>query len=346
MKRSITTLVILLIIIFLSAGCSKTVASADGIEIKQEEVDTYIGFIKSQDTSGEVTLDEEQLNDLQVSIIDSLIVTRLLEKYAEENNITLTDEEIEEQINLIISSYTSEEDFENELKEGGIDRKFFERELKNQLLRNKIYNEVTADVIVTDKEIEQYYKDNKETLFLVPASVKAGHILAMFPWNEDGSEESEEGREEARKKIEMIERKLNNGEDFEDLARRYSDDESSSESGGELGYISKGQMVEEIDSALFSLDVGEVSSIVETDLGFHILKVYDFKEEYIQDFEEVKETIGEYLLYLYKNSKWEDFVYSLIDKADIEYFTDVEGTLNSTPAEEDGNEIPAGEESE
>ena len=92
MKKNATTLVILLIIIFLFTGCSKTLARADGIEVKQKEVDTYINFlIKSQDTTGEIASDEEKLNDLKVSIIDMLIVIKLLEKYAEENNIIVTN---------------------------------------------------------------------------------------------------------------------------------------------------------------------------------------------------------------------------------------------------------------
>ena len=346
MKKNTTTLVILLIIIFLFTGCSKTLARADGIEVKQKEVDTYIDFIKSQDTTGEVASDEGKLNDLKASIIDSLIVIKLLEKYAEENNIIVTEEEIEEQVKLVVDNYASEEDFENELKKSGIDRKFIKGELKNKLLRSKIYNNVTANVIVTDKEVERYYEDNKGTLFLVPFSIKAGHILAMFPWKKDNSEETKEGREEVKEKIEMVEEKLKNGEDFKELARQYSDDEASGKSGGDLGYISKGQMVKEFDRALFSLDVGEVSKIIETEFGFHIIKVYEHREEYIQDFDEVKENINSYLLNSYGISKWEDFILSLIDAVDIEYFTDVEGTLNSINAENTDNEIPVEKESE
>jgi parvulin-like peptidyl-prolyl isomerase len=327
----------LLAVVFLFVSCSKTVASADGIKITQKEVDDYVDFMKSMDTSGEMALDEESLNYLQANVIDLLIITRLLERYAEENNITVTDEEVKEQLNLIINSYPSEEDFEKILKENDIDREFLEKELRSQLLTEKIYNKVTEDVIITDKEVKQYYEENKETLFLVPESAKAAHILAMFPWKKDNSEETEEGREEARKKIEMIKEKLESGEDFEDLAREYSDDEYTKENGGELGYISKGQMVEQFDNALFSLDAGEVSDIVETEIGFHIIKVYEYKEEYIEDFEEVKDTVKEYLLSLYKSGKWQDFIYSLIDKADIEYFTEIEGALNSTPAEDSGN---------
>ncbi|PIU28274.1 MAG: hypothetical protein COT09_05410 [Candidatus Hydromicrobium americanum] len=332
MKRSVICIIMLLIFVFvfLFAGCSKTVAKVDGIEIKQKEVDVYMNLSKNQDTSGELPTDEEGLKTLEAYIIDSLIVTRLLEKYAVENDIAVTDKEVSEQMQSIIDTYPSEEDFEKVLKENGIDKKFWEGELRSQMLRSKIFNKVTADVIVTDQEVKQYYNNNKNTLFLVPVKLKASHILVIFPWVKDNSEETEEGREEALGKIEMVQEKLKDGGDFEDLARQYSDDTTSAEKGGDLGFISKGQMVEEFDKALFALDVGEVSGIVETEYGFHIIKATDRQEEYIQKFSEVEESINTYLLNLHKDKKSKDFIFSLIEEVNIEYFTDVEGSLNST----------------
>jgi len=326
-------MLLIFVFVFLFAGCSKTVARVDGIEIKQKEVDTYINFYKKQSTDGELTQNEEELKTLEANIIDIIIVTRLLEKYAEEKNITVSSEEVDKQIKLIIDSYSSEEDFEKDLKDKGIDKKFLENYFKSLVLSSKIFDEITIDVIVTDQEVKQYYNDNKKTLYVVPAKVKASHILAIFPWVEDNSEETEEGREEALEKIKMVEDKLKNGVVFEDLARQYSDDRTSGENGGDLGYISKGQMIEEFEEALFSLDVEEVSEIVETEYGFHIIKVFDRQEEYIQKFDEVEESINTYLLNLYKMQEWEDFIFSLIEEVNIEYFTDVEGTLNSTEKE-------------
>lgn len=217
------------VFVFLFAGCSKTVVRVDGIEIKQKEVDTYINFYKKQSTSSELTGDEEELKTLEASIIDSLIVTKLLEKYAEENNITVSSEEVDKQIKLIIDSYSSEEDFKKGLKDMGIDRKFLENYFRSLMLGSKIFDVVTADVIVTGQEIKQYYDDNKKTLFVVPAN--------------------------------------------------------------------------------------------------------DSQEEYIQKFGEVEESINVYLLNLHKMEKWEDFIFSLIEEVNVEYFKDVEGTLNSIEEE-------------
>ncbi len=335
MKKGIIFVFILIISIsiLLFTGCSKTLARVDGIDIKQNEVDVYMNFIESQSTDGESTKSEEELKTLEVNIIDSLIVIKLLGKYAEENNITVSSQEVDDQLKMIIDSYTSEKDFEENLKNMGIDRNFLESELRSQILRRKIYNEVTTDIIITDQQAKQYYDDNRETLYLVPTRVKASHILAVFPWIKDGSEKSGEGRNEALKKIETVEDELKNGGDFEELAKKYSDDELTAENGGDLGYISKGQTVGEFEEALFSLDVGEVSGIIETEYGFHIIKVTDRQEEHYQDFEEVKEDIKKYLLDSHKLKEYNDFIFSLIKDANIEYFIDVESTLEQSQEE-------------
>lgn len=341
LKRNVILIIVFSVVLLVSAALiyffvfySKTVATTDGIKVKQNEVDIYMNFIKSQSEDGELTENEEELKTLEVNIIDSLIVIKLLEKYAEENKITVSSQEVDERMQTVISSYASEEDFEDNLKNIGIDRSFLEGELKSQILREEIYNKVTADVMVTDQEVKQYYNDNKED-FLVPAQIKASHILSLFPWMKEGSEETEEGRDETLDKIKMVEDKLENGEDFEELARQYSDDQSTAENGGDLGYVSEGQMVEEFDKALFSLDEGETSKIVETVYGFHIIKAFDRKEEYYQDFEEVKDNIKVYLLDLHKLKEYNDFIFLLIEEVDIKYFVDIEGALNSNQKEEE-----------
>jgi len=165
------------------------------------------------------------------------------------------------------------------------------------------------------------------------------HILSMFPWVEDSSlEENEQAKENAKEKIEFVEEQLNNGAEFGDMAREYSDDTGTSVDGGDLGFITEGQMVEEFENAAFSLEVGKVSGIIETQFGYHILKVFDREEGHIQEYDEVKDDLSIYLSDLKKTEKWEEFVLELIDNAEIEYLTEAEGTLNG-PIGSTGDEI-------
>ncbi len=333
-------------IILLITGCSSIVAKADGIEIAQKEVDRYINFLKNQEDGAEVPETEDELKQLEINIIDSLIVLKLVEKYAEENNIAVTEGELDRELDLIIETYPSEQEFDEDLKSKGIDRDFLIEELKGQLLRERIYLMETLDAIVSAAQVTEYYEENMDTLFKVPEKIKVSHILAIFPWMENDVEETEKGKNETFDKIKDIMEKIGNGEDFETLAMEYSDDTATGENGGDLGYISKGQMVLEFEDAAFALEVDDISGIIETVYGYHIIKAVDFQKEYIKNIEEVEETINEYLLNQVKATKWEDFILSLIEAANIEYLTDRNGTLNDedlgAPLEDDVDTSGAG----
>jgi len=315
--------------IFIS-GCSAAVATVNGVAIKQDEVDAYISFILVQDPEGTANLSEGEMADLEVNIIDSLLVVKLLEQYAEENGIIVAQGEIDEQMDAIIASYPSESDFESDLKAKDIDKGFLEYELKSQILRTKIYTDVTASIITTEELTKEYYDENREALFVIPSRVRVSHILSIFPWVEDTSlEENDQAKENTKEKIEFVEEQLENGAEFGDMAREYSDDTATSVDGGDLGFITEGQMVEEFEKTAFSLEVGEVSDIIETQFGYHILKVFDREEGRIQEYDEVKDDLSVYLSELKKAEKWEEFIMELIDNAEIEYISEVEGTLNS-----------------
>jgi peptidyl-prolyl cis-trans isomerase C len=321
------------------AACSTAVASVNGIKVTQVEVDEYINFILSQDPEGGEYLTDEDLRELEINIIDSLLVVKLLEQYAGENNITASQEEIDLQMDSIITSYESESAFEADLKEKSVNKSFLENELKNQILRNKIYNEATMEVIITEEQAKQYYDENIELQFTSPERIRVSHILSIFPWVEDDSiEENDQDKEEAKDKIEFVQEQLEKGAEFGDMAREFSDDTSNSADGGDLGFITRGQMVEEFEDAAFALEINEVSSIVETEFGYHLIKVFDREEEGAQEFEDVKDDITAYLAELNKLEKWEEFIMSLIDDAEIAYLTDTEGTLNGFLEEEGSQE--------
>ena len=332
----IVVMAIAAVVVFVVMGIrfdtSKTIANVNGEKIKQSQVDIYIDFLMEQNPTVDLTDDEEGLKALEANIIDSLIVAELLGKHARENNIEVREEEIDEQINKIIENYPSESDFEKDLAGKNIGRDFLKSEIQNQILRTKIFDLITNDISISLEEIENYYNENKEILFKVPESIKVSHILARFS-SEDGTEISDKDRKEALDKINYIKEQLDEGELFEEIANEYSDDENSAENGGDLGYISRGQTIEEFENAAFLLDAGEVSEVIETVYGFHIIKATDYKEEYVKDFEEVKDAIESFLDNETKMKSWENFVFSLIEAADIEYYIDMESTFSNINGE-------------
>jgi peptidyl-prolyl cis-trans isomerase C len=139
------------------------------------------------------------------------------------------------------------------------------------LAQEFLHREMEGKVRITDDEIETYYKGHKDE-FTGPESVKARHILLKVPEGAD-----DEAWEEAESKAEDIKKKLENGEDFAKLAKKYSDDLGSKDKGGDLGFFSKGRMVPEFESAAFSLKPGELSGPVKTKFGYHIIEVREKK---------------------------------------------------------------------
>lgn len=139
------------------------------------------------------------------------------------------------------------------------------------LAQEFLQREIEGKVKITDDEIETYYKGHKEE-FTSPESVKARHILLKVPEGAD-----EKAWKEAESKAKDIKKKLENGEDFAELAKKYSDDPGSKNKGGDLGFFTKGRMVPEFESAAFSLKPGEMSDPVKTNFGYHIIEVKEKK---------------------------------------------------------------------
>ncbi|HPD60814.1 MAG TPA: SurA N-terminal domain-containing protein [Thermodesulfobacteriota bacterium] len=143
---------------------------------------------------------------------------------------------------------------------------------------------------VSPEEIDEYYKNFSEE-FWEPRKVHARHILIKI----NPGAKSEE-KKEAEKKAEEILSLIKGGKSFEQMALMYSQDQITAKEGGDLGFFPRGQMIKEFDDAAFNLKPGEVSGVVETKFGFHIIKVEEIKEERTKPLEEVKEEIREKLI--------------------------------------------------
>ena len=305
---------------------SKTLATVNGESIKQNAVDTYVEFLKNQDPTQVPADNTPEFKTLQANILDSLIVLKVLENYADKNNFKATQKEIDDAYQKIVKSYPSESDLEKDLIAKKISKDFLMDQISSQVLRDKIFADATKNITISDAEVKKYYDDNKETLFKVPEQIQVSHILIQFIVPE-GQELVEQLKLEAYDKIKAVQEKLISGQDFAALAKSYSEDTASKENGGDIGLISAGQTIKEFEDAAFALKVGEVSDIVETTYGYHLIKATDRKDAYIKDFSEVTDTIKSYLLNSMQTGEWEKFVSDLILKTNIKYPTDLKGAL-------------------
>ncbi|HZH61266.1 MAG TPA: peptidylprolyl isomerase [Metabacillus sp.] len=207
--------------------------------------------------------------------LDTLITKNLINQEVEKENITVTSEEIDAELQELIDSYGGEETFEQQLTASGLTQADIKEDIEVNLQIEKI---LEPQIEITEEEMQTYFDENKDS-FVQTKQIKASHILV-----------------EDEKTAKEVKEKLDNGEDFAELAKEYSTDPGSAESGGDLGFFGEGSMVAEFEEAAFSMKVDEISDPVKTEHGYHIIKVTDIQEAAEANFEKSKEEIKGILL--------------------------------------------------
>ncbi len=147
-----------------------------------------------------------------------------------------------------------------------------------------------SDVEVTPQDLRTYYDQHREQ-YRVPEQVKVSHILIKTPLPGPDGKVDEKGAAEAQRRAEDLLKQLKSGAKLEDLAQKYSEDPGSAKQGGSLGWIGKGQTVPEFEKTAFSLPKGQISALVKSSYGFHIIRVDDKQEAHLKTLDEVKAEI-------------------------------------------------------
>jgi peptidyl-prolyl cis-trans isomerase C len=167
---------------------------------------------------------------------------------------------------------------------------------------------------VTPAQIDDFYKQNPEQ-FQQAESVHASHILISFPQNADAA-----AKQAARAKAETILKDVKAGKDFATLAKANSQDPGSAPNGGDLGFFQRGQMVPAFDEAAFKLAPGEVSELVETNFGYHIIKVAEKQAPRTVPLDEVRPQVQQFLEGQNRQTQTQAFVQTLRTKGKVEIF--------------------------
>ncbi len=233
-------------------------------------------------------------------VLDRLITNRLILQEGERLGITVTEEEIDAEIQNIIKTnfYGMAESFYQALEQYGLTEKALKNDLKTEIVLRKIVQE---QINIIDEEAREYFTTNQE-YFNIPEQVEARHILV-------------DTREEAEEVIGL----LNNGNDFAELAKEYSKDPVSAEQGGNLGFFQRGEMVPEFEEVAFNLAINQPSDPVETTYGFHIIEVLDRKASQEVTFEEVEEKVKEAMTEELIMERMNEQANLLREQASIEY---------------------------
>lgn len=286
-------LIALIVVAVILVQKSNTVASVDGEKITQND------------------LDEALNKQYGTSILQTLIANKVVDLEAEKEKIKVTDKEKKAELDDLIESSGGEDAFNAALEANGASKADIEEELLRYL---KIKKLLEPRIEITDDQIKSYFDENKAS-FDTPEQVEASHILVAD-----------------EKTAKEVKKKLNDGEDFADLAKEYSTDTATKDNGGKLGYFSSGQMVEEFEKAAFSMDVDEISDPVKTDNGWHIIKVTGHKDAVEAKLDDHKDEIKDTLFEQQMNTEYSTWLTEIEAKYDIDNKLDTSKTDSTSSA--------------
>ena len=271
----------------------------------------FLNTISRYDDAVLSSLDQSAIVSFKKNILNQLIDYELLYQQAQKEKVKISNDDINLEIYKIKDNFSSPEEFDGALKANNITLAQLKEDIKRQLMINSVLEETRNQVSISDEDLLEYYDENKES-FLEPEQVHARHILV-------------ETEEEANNLLLPLKEGL---ADFSELAKEKSTD-SSAPSGGDLGFFGRGQMVKEFENAAFSLEPGEISDVVQTQFGYHIIKCEEKKEEYSPTFEEAKEQISNTLRSQRENEAISAFISKLREESVIVYNYDFDAEIES-----------------
>ena len=247
--------------------------------ILKTEIEQYVQNYIIQNRI-DVRNNDKLVKDLMRNTLERLIEQKILLTKAEEDTVTIADaildDRVNQRINYLVNQVGSEDELE---KVFGSNMKKIRKDtrkvIKEQLLVDQTRAMKFQGMKISRREVEEFYKQYQDSIPGMPETVEISHILKLV-------KPSDESLTAAYEKASAILEQIKNGADFEKLAQQYSDDKASAKRGGELGMISRGDFVTEFETAAFQLKDGEISDIVQTQFGFHIIQMIERRGEKIR----------------------------------------------------------------
>ena len=289
-------------------------AVVNGVTISKDDFDRELDFfIKRANQRGQ-QVPQAQMGMMKNEVLDSLIDRELLFQESEKKGIKINSKEVSDQFQKIQQRYSSKDEFKKLLNEMGLTESDVQKQIsRGMAIQQLIDKEVGDKIKIGEEEVKSYYDANPQ-VFQQPEQVQASHILVKVD-----ATATQAQKDEARKKIESVQKKAQKGEDFATLAKTYSEGPSGPQ-GGDLGYFRRGQMVKPFEEAAFNLKPNETSDIVETQFGYHLIKVVDKKPAQKIAYADVKERLSEHLKKQKMDSEANTYIQSLRSSAKIEKF--------------------------
>ncbi|MEE9165257.1 MAG: peptidylprolyl isomerase [Nitrospinota bacterium] len=298
-----------------SNSLPEVVASVNDVKITSRPIKASLQRLKVQASHQNQVINKQQIKQMVNQILETEIQREVMFQHGKKLKIEVLDKDVSQIIDLMKSRFNNEEEFLKEFSKRGMNFEMLKKQISRNIVVTRVIQKKIHDKIeISDQQTMDFYKKNEKS-FKNPESVHAAHILIKVD-----NKFSDKDKKIARKKIEDILKKAREGEDFAVLAKQYSEGPSASR-GGDLSNITRNQMVKEFEYAVFKLKEGEISDVVETQFGFHIIKAYEKKEAGgLLPFDQVKENISNFLKRAEAEQRAKTYIEDLERKADIKRF--------------------------
>jgi len=291
---------------------ARKIVTFEGGAVTQGELDE---FAKQSGLDSSVSKDDPQYKAAIQQIMPQLVSIEIAKAYAKEHDITVSDEEVDQEIAKIKEQVgdqarssgqdlSNQEAYEQALKQNNITEEELRDDIRENLPVQKVQEKVAGNAEPSEKEIQKFYEKNKEAQFTTPEQRCVKHIL----FNKD-----------QKQKAEDVKKQLEDGGDFAKLAKEYSQDPGSAAQGGDLGCLGKGETVPSFEKAAFGAKQGEIVGPVKTQFGYHILKVTDVKPKQTRSLQEVESQIRSQLATEKQTEVFSKWVEEQKKKRDVKY---------------------------
>jgi peptidyl-prolyl cis-trans isomerase C len=269
-------------------------------------------LIKNMEVRANQPVPAERRDEVYRKALEQLVTYTVLSQETRARKVAVTDAEVDGSIQQMRSQFPSEDAFKKALEARGMTLEKLKDDTRVDISINKmIETEVASQTAPSDAQVREFYDKNPDK-FKQDEAVRASHILFRVDETADAAT-----KKKAMDEAQSVLKQARSGADFAELAKKHSAD-GSAQQGGDLNFFTRGQMVPAFDQAAFTLKPGEISDIVTTQFGYHIIKVTEHRPASTVPFEQVSARIKDFLTEQQKQQKADAFIQSLKQKAKIE----------------------------
>ena len=253
------------------------------------------------------------LPEARLAVLNRIIDQNLIEQEAKKSSIVIKDDELMENINDFLKRRNiSMDNLLKDLAKDGANFETYKKDVREQLIRTRLVRrEIKYKVTVSEEEIGEYYVKHRED-YEGKEAVRINQILIQFPKNMD-----EATKAKLRADVDMIYKRLKDGESFEVLAARYSQGPAAA-AGGDIGFVERGMILSVVENVAFKLQKDEISDVIESPIAFHIIKVIDRRGAGIKPIESVRLEIRERIEGEKMEKKYIEWIKELREKSHVE----------------------------